>query len=631
MTSRFDCFIADSSPDYVCPSVEVLDEILVMLGNICEDISNGPGACTVEDSEEEKFSLISKRIIKCERNLIEHLLPRKALNFNVKDSSEFNCKFKDSSEFVELYLDRISKILSELWAKKVESNLDMILTEGTVQAFIYQVSRAIENIDGLPENIISQLLAKQFRLLNASEWCLHVVKKHIKALESKKASGCLLFYSCALLAARAGKMSTGAVAVDFEKNKGIEMKNVPRVGSLGSVTTMDARNCLLKAPMLCNLLEWSQWDAVFSPTLGPLLDWLEREGTAGELACLVTCEGSILRIDGSATVDSFLAVAAKGLGKKAALQLISLLATYGGVEKVPLALLRSYSSKAMEILVGSSKLADKKRRKPLLAHETGQLTKRAKHSLFDNAGSLSRLSQWSIDDISEDASLDKFSGALEFVLEILLYVPSEFSVFVGSIVIPALCGIVPDAPTALLNSCFAVEHRMRLHEVGMALGITEWANDFHHLFGESHCPITERLLQVLPSNKTKNVSIESSLTHFAITVALGDVSNKAPRDESFTECEVSMPSTVGKAVEQRSLSVSELESNDCKWNQIKHEDEANEVITSIRKEEFGMDLELTSKELKLLTKQHARIGRALQCLSRELYSQDSHYVLELVN
>ena len=54
------------------------------------------------------------------------------------------------------------------------------------------------------------------------------------------------------------------------------------------------------------------------------------------------------------------------------------------------------------------------------------------------------------------------------------------------------------------------------------------------------------------------------------------------------------------------------------------------VIESIRQDEFGLDPSLSNTEISMLKKQHARLGRALHCLSQELYSQDSHFLLELV-
>jgi hypothetical protein len=54
------------------------------------------------------------------------------------------------------------------------------------------------------------------------------------------------------------------------------------------------------------------------------------------------------------------------------------------------------------------------------------------------------------------------------------------------------------------------------------------------------------------------------------------------------------------------------------------------VIESIRRDEFGLGLELEGVGGRLREVQNARMGRALQRLSAELYSRDTHFVLELV-
>lgn len=62
------------------------------------------------------------------------------------------------------------------------------------------------------------------------------------------------------------------------------------------------------------------------------------------------------------------------------------------------------------------------------------------------------------------------------------------------------------------------------------------------------------------------------------------------------------------------------------------ESEAKAIINTIREDEFGVGLqdELTEKQLKISNKQTEREGRSLQRLSQELYSRDTHFVLELI-
>ena len=54
------------------------------------------------------------------------------------------------------------------------------------------------------------------------------------------------------------------------------------------------------------------------------------------------------------------------------------------------------------------------------------------------------------------------------------------------------------------------------------------------------------------------------------------------------------------------------------------------VVENIRSEEFGVGLELAGRQKEVAEKQRQREGRELQRLSKELYSKDTHFVLELI-
>lgn len=68
-----------------------------------------------------------------------------------------------------------------------------------------------------------------------------------------------------------------------------------------------------------------------------------------------------------------------------------------------------------------------------------------------------------------------------------------------------------------------------------------------------------------------------------------------------------------------------------KGKNIINEEEAAKIIEGIRREEFGLDPAFSAIEESILKKQNARLGRALHRLSVDLYSQDSHFLLELVS
>ena len=55
-----------------------------------------------------------------------------------------------------------------------------------------------------------------------------------------------------------------------------------------------------------------------------------------------------------------------------------------------------------------------------------------------------------------------------------------------------------------------------------------------------------------------------------------------------------------------------------------------EFVESLRHEEFGVNVVLTEDGQRLMDKQQQRLGRSLERLSKDLYSKDTHFVLELV-
>ena len=60
------------------------------------------------------------------------------------------------------------------------------------------------------------------------------------------------------------------------------------------------------------------------------------------------------------------------------------------------------------------------------------------------------------------------------------------------------------------------------------------------------------------------------------------------------------------------------------------ETQCRAIIESIRREEFGIGIELDEKQQEIAKRQRMREGRGLKRLSLELYSKDTHFVLELV-
>ncbi|KAK9135134.1 hypothetical protein Syun_014464 [Stephania yunnanensis] len=98
-------------------------------------------------------------------------------------------------------------------------------------------------------------------------------------------------------------------------------------GALGSFLAEEALEC--KAPMLSDLQLWTHWNHLPK-------------------------DGKIIRINHSASVDKFLDALLKGSSVQTAVKLLSLYASYGGKQHVPLSLLKSHAQRAMEVILKSS-------------------------------------------------------------------------------------------------------------------------------------------------------------------------------------------------------------------------------------------------------------------------------------
>ena len=63
---------------------------------------------------------------------------------------------------------------------------------------------------------------------------------------------------------------------------------------------------------------------------------------------------------------------------------------------------------------------------------------------------------------------------------------------------------------------------------------------------------------------------------------------------------------------------------------LSRESECKQIIDEILSQEFGEGIEVSREAQALLDKHQERIGRSLERLSKELYSQDVHFILELI-
>ncbi|KAL8227348.1 hypothetical protein R6Q57_017180 [Mikania cordata] len=179
-----------------------------------------------------------------------------------------------------------------------------------------------------------------------------------------------------------------------------------------------------------------------------------------------------------------------------------------------------------------------------------------------------------------------------FVLDCLGYIPKEFRSFAGELLVSACRLIVKDAYMVIFRECKSKNDHMMIRELGLSLGIVEWFDD--------NC--------LFLSESKESVENKRSFSE----------------DEVARFLEVNQPSVMPQRVHSFS--------DDCVQTILDPEREkiAANIIETIRIQEFGLDPNISITDNNILKKQHARLGRALHCLSQELYSQDSHFLLELV-
>ncbi|KAM3327144.1 hypothetical protein P3S67_002270 [Capsicum chacoense] len=346
----------------------------------------------------------------------------------------------------------------------------------------------------------------------------------------------------------------------------------------------DAMKALVNAPMLIDLNLWLHWDMVFAPSLGSLVGWLLNEVNSEELLCLVTSCGKVLRVDHSATTDSFVNVLLQGNPFDTAVKLLSLLVLYGGEINVPISLLKCHARHTFEVFFLNYEEMKSHDIQDSLKHATS-LCRQLVHCETTSTMNWKLLRRDRVGKIAPLAS--------RFILDCLGYLPVEFCHFSADILLSGVQPFVKDAPLAILDECERIDQRLMLHRVGMSLGIVEWVEDKHKL---SVCSDTNSLM-----------SSRSS----CLKVAEFDFS----KNSTFTE-------EVSSNVPCLELKLASPKIQ-CGKMKIK-------MPVALQREEFGLQPDLSPVESAVLNKQHARLGRALHCLSQELYSQDSHFILELV-
>ncbi|ESQ56312.1 hypothetical protein EUTSA_v10024181mg [Eutrema salsugineum] len=547
--------------------------------NTVEDIIRRLSLYFEHDISGEKHISIFRKLQTCEVLLAEQ--------FQVQDFESLG--WGGFFTFLEKHMLLLPTHLQRFLARELqeESPLEVHVNENLLTLLLSQASE-FSGGNVISRQMVARMLAEQFPSIsfkvvgNDSE---ENFTRIIGSYKEKSGSKCVLF-SATLLGAE-----NSLASKHLEESLTVGNDTDSRSRPLSAVSSKEVLDVLLRVPLLSDLNSWCHWDLKFAPYYGPLLECL-NEINSKDLLCLVTRDGKTIRTDPSATADSFLEAALQGSAYRTAAQLLSLISLNGRTH-LPFSLLKCYAKRAFEVFLDN-------------------------HSVEMEVNDINSLVA-----VEQKTKVDKSDyAASKFLLDCLGYLPGEFRSLAVDVLLSGLRSVVKDAPIRVLSACENTEQRIMLHDAGLVLGIVEWINDYHE-FCSSFSP-NSATVKNASSNldsgsgfmQKESEDLINSDQRCMIVSEKSCEKNKEPYDSCHTlGGDGALCDSVGEAFTQTAPEFL---------------DNPASVIDLIRRDEFGLDSSSSGAETSMLQKQHARLGRALQCLSQELYSQDSHFILELV-
>ncbi|XP_048088539.1 uncharacterized protein wu:fj29h11 isoform X4 [Alosa alosa] len=388
------------------------------------------------------------------------------------------------------------------------------------------------------------------------------------------------------------------------------------VGVLGDVRREQAVSCLLSAPLLEELEQWSLWESVFLPSLGPLKEFIERHCAQTDLMALEVKPGVLLRVT-RATGDKLFADAVQALDAVGTAGHLVSVVVADGILNAPTALLANHMESSLAAAVARE--------------DSAQL---------------------------EDGQ--SYSTVSQFVLECLVRIPTRIcTALLQQIFLEPLSKVLGQSmsKTVLLERARSEPRYLnRLHQMGVLLGITEWARDYHSKLDSPKAPdaLPHQQQSVVSNGLSAGVSedglsdrddpTEEASAPQLNGIDRSDSSSDSDKNDSDEELvsdqssDLSPPEeieetpaelTAGQLAESASAAASEVEEPDEQLEPSRLSLQ-RAVIEDIRRNDFGVGVELNEEGQRLMQVHQERLGRSLQRLSTELYSKDTHFVLELI-
>uniref|UniRef100_A0A1A7X528 HTH OST-type domain-containing protein n=2 Tax=Iconisemion striatum TaxID=60296 RepID=A0A1A7X528_9TELE len=389
------------------------------------------------------------------------------------------------------------------------------------------------------------------------------------------------------------------------------------VGCLGEMSRDQALASLLSCPLLEDLNQWSQWELIFKPLHGSLKDFIERYAANTGLAALEVTPGLLLRIT-TDTGDKRFSCAAAALDSVGTAGHLVSMVTADGIDNAPTALLANHMENSLAAAVAKEDLS------------------------------------------SAEDDVTCYSRVATFLLTCLTRIPTRTcQALLQQVFLEPLYRVLGQAKSKEVLITVAQsdpKHLNCLHRLGILLGITDWLKDYQKKLN----PAVNQSWNVAKGVDRAKPNFDSERSSFSAVIMsdeeddlkdIGSVSSQLDLDQQQVNghhvvgreeedeedlyeltsapngatSDLSSEAEGGQAEEL--LENSESEESSQSSDTFHHQ---KAIIEDIRKSEFGIGVTLNAEGQRLMQVHQERLGRSLDRLSTELYSKDTHFVLELI-
>ncbi|XP_068439866.1 uncharacterized protein [Clinocottus analis] len=395
------------------------------------------------------------------------------------------------------------------------------------------------------------------------------------------------------------------------------------VGRLGEMSKAQALASLLSCPLLEDLSEWSQWELIFKPLHGSLRDFIERNAANTGLAALEVTPGLLLRIT-THTGDKHFSSASMTLDPVGTAGHLMSMVVADGIVNAPTALLANHMRSSLAAAVAEEDLSQ-----------------------------------------AED-DMSCYSRVATFLLACLTRIPTRTcQALLKQVFLEPFSLVLGQAKTKQVLITVAQSdprHMNCLHRLGILLGITDWVKDYQKKLNppqsqdcNTHTSPVEQAkgLQsnLIDSESSSLSTLNMSEDEYLESNIMDNSFASSHLNQSLQQVNGEQDVVVEEGEDEEELyELSALpngETSDISSEAEGGPDEEQSglsgpascqstpdvqraIIEDIRKSEFGIGVELNAAGHKLMQVHQDRLGRSLDRLSTELYSKDTHFVLELI-